>query len=608
MAGLSPEMMVVLAILALTLYLLVSEVVRVDVAALTSLLLLGLSGVVPPQRLFVGFSSSAVITIAAVMVMAAGLDRTGVMNQVAAWILRVGGGVERRVVPLVAAAVSVASSVMPNIGAAALFLPVTSRISTRTGIPLSRLLMPMGFCAILGGTLTMIGNGPLIMLNDLMQHAAAGARDLPSPGHFGLLAVTPLGLVLTIAGIAYFHFLGRRLLPRVRGGAPDPGATARYFEEIYGIRGDIFEMRVPPGSPLVGRRIREVEVEPEAPFILGVRVDNSVRLEPPGDDIIGAGNVFALMGPEQEIRAFRRDHGLDLRRNMESFIEVLNPARSGIAELVVPPGSNFAGRTIREIGMRRRYAANVLAIYREEAVLRKERITDTPLRAGDTLVVHSRWQDLQQLARNKNILIVTDFPREITRPHKVGAALSVFVLALGLVIAGGLELSLAMSIGAAGMVLTGVLKMDEAYRAIGWQTVFLLACLLPLGASVESTGLAAWTADHALSLLGGMPVWVVQAGLAVVTTFLTMVISNIGATVVLVPVAMRLAVGTGADPAVFALIVALAASNSFLLPTHQVNALVLGPAGYRVRDFVRAGAPMTLIYLVVLVVGMNVFF
>jgi len=604
-SALAPSMVVVAAILALTLYLLISEVVRVDVAALISLVLLGLSGVLPADELFRGFSSGAVVTIVAVMVMAAGLERTGAMGLVAKQILRLGGGVERRVVPLMSLAVSVVSSVVPNIGAAALFMPVASRIATRTGIPLSRMLMPVGFCAILGGTLTMIGNGPLIMLNDLMAHAAQRSGEAVELRRFGLLAVAPIGVGLVAAGIVYFHLLGSRLLPRVRAGAPDPGATARYFETLYGIRGDIYEVRVPASSPLVGMSVREAETEPDAPFILGVRSGREVRLEPPGDYVIRAGDVFALMGSDAEVRAYRRRMGLELLADMESFIEVLNPARAGIAELVVPPGSNLAGRTIREIGMRKRYAANVLAIYREEEVVRKDRIAATRLRAGDTLVVHSRWEDLQQLSRNRNVLVVTDFPREPPRPHKVGPALVAIALAFGLALLADLPLALAMSVGAAAMVLTQVLTMDEAYRAIGWQTVFLLACLLPLGAAVERTGLAALLARETLQLLGGMPLWVLESGLALLTTALTMVVSNIGATVVLVPVAMRVAEGAGADPAVFALIVALAASNSFLLPTHQVNALIMGPGGYSVRDFLRAGGLMTVIYLVVLIATVN---
>jgi len=607
--GLTNEMILVLAILALTLYLFISEVVRTDVAAMTVLVLLGVAGLVPGDNIFVGFSSTAVITIMAVMVMASGLDRTGVMGLVARLILKLGGSAERRIVPLISIAASVVSSLMPNIGAAALFLPVSSRVSTRTGIPLSRLLMPVGFCTMLGGTLTMIGSSPLILLNDLVAQTVAHAGGGVPVHAFGMVEVAPVGLALVVAGVVFLSYGGRRVLPVVKAGAPDPGATARYFEQTYGIRGEIFEATVPPDSPLVGTTIGALEALPGTPFILGVRVGNEVKLEPGAEQSVSAGMTFALMGGEREIRAFRREMVLDLRGNLETFLEVLNPALAGISEVVIPPGSNFAGRTLMDIGMRQRYGANVLAIYREEESIRKDGISETVLRVGDTLVLHSRWDKLGQLARNKrNVLVITDFPHEVRRPQKVNAALLVFTLAIGLALFADMPIALALFVGATGMVLTRVLSIDEAYRAISWQTVFLLACLLPLGSAVESSGLATWFAGHVLFLLSGAPAWVLQTALAVITTILTLIISNVGATVLLVPVAMRVAIAVGADPSVYALTVGIAASNSFVLPTHQVNALIMGPAGYKARDFLVAGGAMTVIYLVVMMVMMNVVF
>jgi di/tricarboxylate transporter len=162
--------------------------------------------------------------------------------------------------------------------------------------------------------------------------------------------------------------------------------------------------------------------------------------------------------------------------------------------------------------------------------------------------------------------------------------------------------------GALGMVLTGVLSMEEAYKAVSWKTVFLLASLIPLGMAVENTGTAAWIAKQTLELLGEVPSWVLQAALAILATFFTLVMSNVGATVLLVPLAVNLAIASGADPAIFALTVAIATSDSFLIPTHQVNALLMGPGGYRVADFMRAGGIMTVLFLVVMLFMMNLVF
>ena len=602
------DMLAVLLVLGLTIYLFVSEVVRVDVAALLIMVLVGATGIVPAAHIFDGFASNAVISIIAVMIMGAGLDRTGIMTQLAGYILRVGGATEGRIIPIISGTVGVISSFMQNIGAAALFLPVVSRISTRTGISLSRLLMPMGFCAILGGTMTMVGSSPLILLNDLILNANEALPDGSGPMRtFDLFAVTPIGVVMLTAGIAYFVFLGSRVLPEMSDGTADSSGTAQYFEELYGLKGDIFEAFVPVSSSLVGKTIGDAEALADAPFVLGMRVGRDIALEPPIDETIPAAATFALMGSRDQVRRFARATGLEVARNMEAFVEVLNPSRAGVSEVVIPPASSVAGRTIRQAGMRKRYGAHVLAIYRQEEIIRHD-LSNTELRVGDTLVLHSFWDDLHRLTQDRSFVVVTDYPYEVTRPHRVYHALAFFLLAIGLTLFTDLRLSLALLIGAVGMILSGVITIDEAYRSVGWQSVFLLAGLLPLGLAVETTGTAAWIAQETLRLLGDVPLWVLQSALALLATGFTLLMSNVGATVLLVPLAINIAIGAGGNPAVFALTVALAASNSFLIPTHQVNALVMGPGGYGVADFMRAGGIMTVLFLVILIPMVNLIF
>lgn len=607
-AQMTNDMWLVIAILLFLIYLLLFNIVRVDVAAIIVMVLLGLAGLVPAEHLFDGFSSNAVIAIIASMIIGAGLDRTGIMEEVAGYILRVSGSAERRVTPAVSAAVGLVSSFVQNVGAAALFLPVASRISTRTGIPLSRLLMPVGFCAILGGTVTMVGSSPLILLNDLIQHAN---RSLPvgvAPMQpFGLFDVTPVGVALVAAGIGYFALAGRFVLPRAKGATPDPGATARHFQRIYGIKGDIFEAIVTLQSPLAGKTIGQVEGQGGVPFILGIRNGDRVRIAPPRDEQIFVGTVFALMGEQDEIRAFTRRNRMVFRKDMEAFIDVLNPSRAGISAVVIPPDANVVGKTIGDLQMRKRWGVSVLAVQRGEET-HQDDLRAITLKPGDTLVLHSRWDDLHQLASNRNFVVVTDYPRAVMRPHKVLHALVFFLLALGLVLVGDVRISFALMVGAVGMIASGVLTIDEAYRAVSWPTVFLLASLIPFGLAMETTGTAAYLAQWTLSHAAGLPVWGVQAAIAVLATFFTLVISNVGATVLLVPLAVKIAVGIGANPAVFALTVALGACNAFLIPTNQVNALVMGPAGYRVADFMRAGTVMTLVFLVVMLPMVNLVF
>ena len=605
---LTQDMAVVLLIMGLAVFLFVSELVRVDVAAVIVLVTLGITGMVPIELLHSGFSSNAVITITTLMVMGAGLDRTGVMSHLVSHILRIGGGNEKRVIPILSGAAGMMASFMHAIGTAALLLPAASRISTRTGIPLSRLLMPMGFCAILGGTMTMIGSSPLIVLNDLMassnQSLPAGAEPMQS---FSLFAVTPIGIAMLAAGIGYFMLFGQKVLPDIRPGTPNPGATLRYFEELYGIQGNIYEASAPIESPLVGLSIAEAEAQVGAPFVIAMRTSDDLRVAPSADTVIPAACTFALMGSEDQVRRFCREMRLSLKLDVGAFVEVLNPTVAGISEAVIPPTSSFVGKTVVEIGMRRTFGVHLLAVYRQEKIIQQE-LVELKFRPGDTLVFHSRWDRLLMIEGGGNVVVVTDFPREVARPNKLWQAVGFFALAIALALFSNLGLSFALFLGAAGMIFSGVLTVDEAYRSISWQTVVLLACLLPLGMAVELSGTAAWIAQEFLRLLGGLPVWVIQTALALLASAFTLVMSNIGATVLLVPIGVNIALGAGANPAVFALTVALAASNSFIIPTHQVNALIMGPAGYRVADFIRVGGIMSVLFLVVLIGMMNLVF
>ena len=325
---------------------------------------------------------------------------------------------------------------------------------------------------------------------------------------------------------------------------------------------------------------------------------------------ITAGTVLGVLAGPQQVKAFVKEFGLTLRKDLETFVEALAATKAGIAEVVIPPGSQLIGKSARDVWMRKTYGIAMVALHRGGETLREgEGIRDLPLQAGDTLVVHTTWDALARLEQDRNFVVVTtEYPHEELRPHKVGWAAVFFALALSLVLFTDLRLSVALLAGAIGMILSGVLSIDEAYEAVSWKTVFLLASLIPLGLAVETTGTAKWIAEQTLIVVGDMPTWVIQAAVAMLATFFTLVMSNVGATVLLVPLAVNIAIGAGANPAVFALTVAIATSNSFLIPTHQVNALIMGPAGYRVPDFIRAGSIMTVLFLVVSLTMLNLVF
>ena len=621
------EMAVVLGLLALTIFLFVSEIVRIDLAAIMVMVLLGALSYLPglgnladATHLFTGFSSNAVMSIIAVMIIGAGLDKTGLMSMVAGFILKRGGTTETRIIPIVSGSVGVISSFMQNVGAAALFLPVISRISARTEIPMSRLLMPMGFCAILGGTITMVGSSPLILLNDLIL---ASNRSLAPEHHmepFGLFSVTPIGIMLVTTGVLYFVIFGRWVLPKKREYGQDAGSARSmqaYVEKTYGLRADMFEVRVPEGSIIIGQTLADLMVAHHM-YILGTSYRGHKVIAPMADTTIEAPARLAVLGLRRVVREeFAEPYGLEILPELNVFADDFAATQSGVAEVVIPPGSGVIGQTPIDLRLRQTHGLSLLAIHRGEETMSHVETEDhvathigqVPLQAGDTAVVHVQWDRLTRLLSDRDFVVVTsDFPQEELRPHKVGWALAFFAIALVLILFSDMRLSLCLLTGAVGMILSRVLSIDEAYEAVSWSTVFLLASLIPLGLAVQNTGTANWIASHTLILLDGWPLWSLQAGLAILATAFTLVMSNVGATVLLVPLAVSIAVSAGGDPAIFALTVAISTSNSFLIPTHQVNALIMGPAGYRVIDFVRSGGVMTILFLVVSMVGLTVFF
>lgn len=621
----STEVAWVAGLLIFTIYLFVFEIVSVDETAITIMVLLGVSsllapvmglqqGLVDTQHLFDGFASNAVMSIIAVMIIGAGLDKTGMMSKVAAFILNVGGSSESRIIPIVSGTAGIISSFMQNVGAAALFLPVVSRISARSGLPMSRLLMPMGFTAILGGTVTMVGSSPLILLNDLILTSNVALPADQQMETWSLFSVTPVGLALVTTGILYFVLAGKYVLPTVsHDSATAVAGSNKYLEEVYGVDYLLFEVVVPEGSPLVGQVLDDIESANKIRIIAIKAAGSGVRASR-GDlsrDVdIGPNCALGVLCSPAHLKDFVDAYDLTIQKGLRVFSEVLSSAQAGIAEIVIPPGSSLIGKSARDIWMRKAYGLAMVALHRDgETLFEGESIRDMPFESGDTILAHTTWKALAHLERDRNFVIVTsEYPREDTRPNKVGWALFFFSLALFMVLFTDLRLSVALMTGAIGMVISGVLKIEEAYESVSWSTVFLLASLIPLGLAVETSGTAKWIAEQTLLVVGDMPIWVIQAAVALLATFFTLVMSNVGATVLLVPLAVNIAIGVGASPALFALTVALATSNSFLIPTHQVNALIKGPGGYRVPDFMRAGIFMSILFIVVMMIMMNLVF
>lgn len=585
----TPEIELAFVVVAVAVLLLVTEVVRIDVAAVLILLLLAWTGLATPAQALSGFGSNAVISIAAIMVLGKGMERAGVVNGISRAVMKVAGSEERRLLGVTSSVVGFISAFMQNVGSAALFLPAILRISKTTRIPASRLLMPMGFSAILGGTLTMVGSSPLIVLNDLMVQSG----EEP----FGFFSVTPIGIVLLASGIGYFLIYGHRLLPKADSSKTDSGAQVDLIE-TWQLPSIVRYYFVSWKSDFVDKTREDVRMRRNyGVTLLAIVEGEEVIYSPWRRTRFSPGQVLALLGEKGDLQRLSSEHDLweitdDLRLS-----DLLCEAEAGFAEVVVRPRSFIVGKTLREIGVRKNYGVEPILLLSGTEEQRKD-FADRPLNPGDTFVIHGLWDRIRKIGSDRNFVLLTPVESVSLTPSKAIPATLCFLGALALALA-GFQISIALLTGAFAMVLMKVIPVDEAYGAVDWRTVVLLAGLIPLGIAMEESGAARFAAMELMNLLEGSPPIVALIAVAALTTFLTLFISNVAAAVLLVPLVMVMGQGMGIDPRALALLVGLSASNSFLLPTHQVNALLMAPGGYKSADFLKVGGIMTLIFILV---------
>jgi di/tricarboxylate transporter len=593
MEPLTTEMILVMIMIGVAIFLFIAEWVRVDVVAILMMVALPLLHLVTAREAFVGFSSNAVISIIAVIIIGAGLDKTGLINRLVRPVLRVAGRSESRVVIAISLTVAGISSFMQNIGAAALFLPAIQRVSKMLKIPLSRLLMPVGFSAILGGTVTLVGCSPLILLNDLLE-----------PFHlrpFHLFDVTPIGLALVMSGIACFILFGRFILPRGSTDSADEGPAPGLRHALEEL-GEPYELHTPPDFTHYREPVLVEDLKRRYLVnVVGVIEPPDFKLlSPASEDEVQSDIDLLVYGREKDVRRMAEEEGMMLKDALEVFKDDVSETTSGTVEAVVAPRSPVAGKTLNQVNLQDRFRVTPLAIYRHGETYRAE-IGDLVLNVGDAILIQGTWHRLKLLQEERSLLFTTPIDVELMRPEKAMWAGLWLAVALTMIMIFKIQLSVSLMTGALGMIVTQVLSIDEAYRAVDWRTIFLLAGLIPLGIATEKTGTAAWIAHAVLNAIGTVPPIILLTVIGILSTVFTLVISNVGATVLLVPLVVNMAIAAHADPRMAALVVGLATSNSFMLPTHQVNALYMGPGRYRSVDFMKAGILISFVFIAVMI-------
>ncbi len=582
---------VVLIILSVTATMLVLDFVRIDIVAIGCMLALGWTGILDPQEMFSGFSSNAVIAMLSVMILGRGIARTGIMDEFSNFIISKAGTRKRNLVGLLSLSTGFLSGLIQNIGSAALFLPGIMQVSRRTKIPASSLIMPIGFAAILGGTLTMVGSGPLIMVNDLLRNEGHEA--------YNLLSVTPIGIVLLLSGIGYFLLFGSKVLPKNKVGETGKTEQEKLVEKLN-LPHNIKLLTVTSESPLAGKTTEEAGLwKTYHVNLLGIGKGDDVVYAPWRETKFEEGQNLAVLGSAESIEQFSMDFQLEDVSKSRYFSDDFNPNVSGFAEVIIPPGSELDGKCIREYSLRKRYAVEPVILFNKGERVDGD-FSDVEIRPGDTLIVYGRWINIKDLKDSADFVVLTAFDVDKKDRSKSWPAIGCFVFAITLAMV-GFPISMAFLTGALCMVLTRVLTIGEAYEAIEWKVVFLLAGLIPLGLAMQKTGAAMFLAESIMSVVVDLhPVFIVLM-VAVLSTVFSLFMSNVGAIVVLAPLVMGMAGIAGIDPRPLVLMAAVCAANSFILPTHQVNAFLMSSGGYRNADYIKAGSGMTILFLIITV-------
>jgi len=597
MESLTLQMILVMMMIGIAIFLFIVEWVRVDVVAIIMMVTLPLLHLVTPKEAFIGLSSNAVVSIIAVIILGAGLDRTGMINKLVKPVLKIAGNSPSRIIIAISLTVAIISSFMQNIGAAALFLPAIQRISKVQKIPLSRLLMPVGFSAILGGTITLVGSSPLILLNDLLV-----PFNLEP---FGLFDVTPIGLGLVAGGICCFILLGQFILPKgeILETQSTDNSEDKKSSPIDEETTDFFEVSTPDDfthyrDPL---HVKDLKLR-YLVNVLDITESSDFNIVLPSDETEIRSKISLLVsGRKQDVKRMSLNEGMDIKDNLDRYQNHINAQTTGTVEAVIGPRSHFAGKSLQEIDLPDRYHISALSLYRQEKTY-LSKIDDMILQVGDVLTIYGNWKHFKRLQSDGDMLLSLPSDMDYMRPEKAVWAGLWLTIALVMIMGFKVQLSVSLMCGALGMILTRVLSIDEAYESVDWRTIFLLAGLIPLGIATEKTGTAAWIANSVLNVIGDVSPITLLTVIGILSTLFTLVISNVGATVLLVPLVVNMAIAAHTDPRMAALVVGLATSNSFMLPTHQVNALYMGPGRYRTIDFIKAGSLVSVLFLIVMII------
>ncbi|MCY3779292.1 MAG: SLC13 family permease [Chloroflexi bacterium] len=589
---LSSAELTVIGIIVVTLGLIAFTRLRIDIIALLVLLMVALTRLVPADAALSGFSSSVVITIIGLLVITRGLEQTGVMQWVARQLQAYGRGSEAKLIALVMSAGAAVSLLMNNVAAGAVLLPAVLQVSRDGGVAASKLMIPLAFGVTLGGMATYFTTANILMSELLIAQSIAG---------LGMLDFMPVGGMIVAAGLLYMLLFGRRALP-------DRTSLTQSFHQVdlhdtYELAEQMWQVRVTPGSRLANQTVQESDINAD----LGLTVAAVWR----GGETITIPKSNQMIYPADELLIVGREDRLEqLLAWGNELIESDKHAVQGVLpiepiEIMIAPRSNAIGKTLSELKLNRDAGLLAMALWRDGQSFHTD-VRKMPLQVGDAILVVGQSSDIQNLSQNSNfILPAGEYSTQTIESRKAPYAILITASALALAILNIIPLPFAMLAGAAAMVLTRCLRMEQFYTAVDWRTIFLIAGMLPLSLAMAESGLADRVgAFLELSLMNASPL-LLFAVIALLTMLVVQVIGGQVTPLLVGPIAIKAALQMGIDPRAMAVAVAMACSLAFITPiSHPVNILMMGPGGYKFSDFSRVGIGMTIVTLLTMLLGL----
>jgi di/tricarboxylate transporter len=580
-----PQITLLLGIIVVALTLFSVERIPADVIALGVMLILIVTGLLSTEAAFAGFGSDTVMMILGLLLLTAALERTGVVELAGRAMFRYTGDRPNRVLAVIMSAAAGLSAFMSNTAATAFFVPLTIGVAHRARISVSRLLLPLAFASILTSSVTLISTSTNLVISGLMTRY--GLEPL------GLFELTPVGIPIAIAGLIYMYTLGRRLLP---------DRTAGENNGTFAVRPYLTEFMIVPASSLSGKTLNDSGLGRDLDIkVLRVVRDKKRYFAPRADLVLEEGDVLLVEGERDEILKVKDISGIDIKADVKLSDPDLQEEDLHLVEVIIMPRSPLLGRTLKGFRFRERYGLQVLAVNRHGETLRRK-ISQITLRLGDVLLIQGERDNIALLEQNNVFSILGAVEgKRVNRP-RARTAVIIFVGSLLLAAFNIVPLAVAVLVGVLFAFLTRCITPEEAYRSIEWKAIILIGSMLALGAAMDQTGTADFLAARIVELTGSASPPVLLTGFFVLTVLLTQPMSNQAAAVVVLPVALRTATQLSLDPRTFAVMIAVAASCSYLTPLEPSCLMVYGPGRYRFMDFLKVGSLLTVIIYAIAII------